>query len=497
MLKSIGLENYKCFEKLKVDNKEELEIAPLTVLCGVNSSGKSSIIKSLLMMKQSYESSYDENRLLLNGIYTKNGFFSDVVTNGVSDYFIIENSFPIYGDRRYSSKQENASFKELVKIYIGSNVLSNNNELQKVNINIKFTILGIKSTNSLSNPNFSITDNNLIQKIEIKLLLNGKIETFLLFQHLNEKNYRVDLKNFPTGNGLNNVSLLDSTCYFEGLKIVNLFFNGTIPQKFDTDKTLSNIFSIFRVISMQYREIEYIAPIRKEPQRRYFYDDSDYSVGTYGEYVAQILDIKANDNVIKILPPIQNNISYCKGKCILKDLVEQWLEYLNIPSYTLTSVMEMIKLNIGNFNILDVGFGISQILPIVVSSLLMNSYQTLILEQPEIHLHPSMQMNMADFLLEVSLSNRNIIVETHSEHIINRLIRRVIEDDTRTLQNKIAIYFIEQNSNKMSQIRKVIINDEIGIQSWPDGFFDQSANEQLKIMQAGIIKRQKIRDNIL
>lgn len=52
MLKSIGLENYKCFKKLMVDDKEELEIAPLTILCGVNSSGKSSIINSLLLQNK-------------------------------------------------------------------------------------------------------------------------------------------------------------------------------------------------------------------------------------------------------------------------------------------------------------------------------------------------------------------------------------------------------------------------------------------------------------
>lgn len=490
MLKSISLENYKCFEKLKVDDKEELEIAPLTVLCGVNSSGKSSIIKSLLMLKQSSESSYDENKILLNGVYTKNGLFNDIVTNGKSDYFVIENSFIIYANRRYSSKQENNGFKELSKLYINSKVIKNVEDIRQIKLNFRFTIASFGE-------NASNKDNNLIKKIEIKLLLNDRVETTMLFQHLSERNYKVILNNFPTGNGLNNLTLLDSTCYFEGLKIVNLFFNGTIPTMFDTDKALPNIFSIFRVVSMQYKEIEYIAPLRKEPQRRYFYDDSDYSVGTYGEFVAQILDIKEQENVIRTMPPVNDIITYCKGKDTLKNLVEYWLDYLGIPSYKLTSVMEMIKLNIGGYNILDVGFGISQVLPIIVSALLMNSYQTLILEQPEIHLHPSMQMSMADFLLEVSLSKRNIIVETHSEHIINRLVRRIIEDDTRRLKSNIAIYFIEQNLEKMSKIKKVIINDEIGIENWPDGFFDQAANEQLKIMQAGIKKRQKIRDNIL
>jgi len=96
MLKSISLENYKCFEKLKVDDKDELEIAPLTVLCGVNSSGKSSILKSLLMLKQSYEDNSVSNYILLNGKYIDNGTFNEVVfDNAKESYFSISNSFEI------------------------------------------------------------------------------------------------------------------------------------------------------------------------------------------------------------------------------------------------------------------------------------------------------------------------------------------------------------------------------------------------------------------
>ncbi len=94
MLKSISLENYKCFDKLKVDNKEELEIAPLTVLCGVNSSGKSSIIKSLLMMKQSYEDNTASNYMVFNGKYVDNGSFSEILNDkSKENKFTISDSF--------------------------------------------------------------------------------------------------------------------------------------------------------------------------------------------------------------------------------------------------------------------------------------------------------------------------------------------------------------------------------------------------------------------
>ena len=95
MLKSISLENYKCFEKLKIDDKEELEIAPLTVLCGVNSSGKSSIINSLLMLKQSYENNSTSNNLKINGQYIKAGTFEDISRNKTKDPIIFNVSYKL------------------------------------------------------------------------------------------------------------------------------------------------------------------------------------------------------------------------------------------------------------------------------------------------------------------------------------------------------------------------------------------------------------------
>lgn len=90
---------------------------------------------------------------------------------------------------------------------------------------------------------------------------------------------------------------------------------------------------------------------------------------------------------------------------------------------------DIVRLNISGHNIVDVGFGVSQILPIITQGLNMQKEETFILEQPEIHLHPKMQMKMADFILSLALSEKNVIAETHSDHIINRLCRRIMENE--------------------------------------------------------------------
>ena len=116
MLKEIGLESYKCYK-----NKAEFDIKPLTILCGVNSSGKSSIIKSLLLLMQSYENGASSNEITFNGKFCNCGNFDDVVFNGEGETFDIVNKFAIVNSM---DKNGNAydhsdivSYKELNKIY--------------------------------------------------------------------------------------------------------------------------------------------------------------------------------------------------------------------------------------------------------------------------------------------------------------------------------------------------------------------------------------------
>ena len=142
--------------------------------------------------------------------------------------------------------------------------------------------------------------------------------------------------------------------------------------------------------------------------------------------------------------------------------------------------------------IADVGFGVSQIFPIILEGLRMEKGATLMLEQPEIHLHPNLQMQMADYFISLALSGKQVLVETHSDHVINRLVRRIVEDETHNLQDLIGIYFIKPSENG-SVYEEVKIDETKGIVNWPPDFFDQTANEQMKIMQAGLKKRKNQR----
>ena len=134
-------------------------------------------------------------------------------------------------------------------------------------------------------------------------------------------------------------------------------------------------------------------------------------------------------------------------------------------------------------SIADVGFGVSQILPIIVEGCIMKQYQTLLLEQPEIHLHPKAQMKIADYLLSLALCKKNIIVETHSDHVINRLVRRCLENPK--LIDLISILFLNKDDEGVTRINPIHIDQHMGIDKAPADFFDQYAAETDMIIQKG------------
>lgn len=480
MLKSIGLENYKCFEKLRVDDKEELEIAPLTVLCGVNSSGKSSIIKSLLMMKQSYEDNTASNFMVFNGKYVDNGSFSDILyDNAKENKFTISDSFEISQKTGKFSK-DTTNLRDLRRLYY-------NNNINKFVIHYSITLVN----------GDDLFFANKIDKVNIKIDIykDEKIDyssTIMLKKKIKNK-YDIKFYNIPDVSGIrDSVNMGVCTCYFGSMSLNSIYQEGIKPE---TKLFIPTITSIFNMISNQHLQIRYIAPLRENPKRRYIVDKNIDSVGVSGEYTPLLLKKISKREWNGILAPIsEDNFSFSKEDMITKnifsDILNSWMNYLELGNVLLDeSQDEMIKVKINSHNIADVGFGVSQALPILTEGIYMSPAQTLLLEQPEIHLHPKMQMAMADFLLSLSVQNKSIIVETHSDHFINRIVRRYMEDVK--IRDKIKIYFIDKDMSNTSIITEVNIDEVDGALCENENFFYQFASETEKIIDAGYKNLQK------
>jgi len=140
----------------------------------------------------------------------------------------------------------------------------------------------------------------------------------------------------------------------------------------------------------------------------------------------------------------------------------------------------------------DVGIGISQVVPVIVTAL-DGSERLLAIEQPELHIHPRLQAEIADLFIEAIHSNKHrFIIETHSEHLILRLLRRIRETEVnkapanRTLRtDDLAIYYLKQEDGTSRALEiEVDVKGEF-IQPWPDDFFDIDFYERFNTGEQG------------
>ena len=121
------------------------------------------------------------------------------------------------------------------------------------------------------------------------------------------------------------------------------------------------------------------------------------------------------------------------------------------------------------------GFGLTQILPIVVAALSANKDDLLLIENPEVHLHPAGQAAMGEFLAEVAAAGVQVMLETHSDHVLNG-IRRAVKRDILSPEDA-AIHFFrprqEEESDGFAQVQSPVLNGDGNLDAWPEGFFDQ------------------------
>ena len=115
------------------------------------------------------------------------------------------------------------------------------------------------------------------------------------------------------------------------------------------------------------------------------------------------------------------------------------------------------------------GFGLTQILPIIVAALSAEKEDILIVENPEVHLHPAGQAQMGQFLADIARAGVQVIVETHSDHVLNGVRRSV--RDSRLTSEQVAIHYFRPRSDTSAQVKSPVLDDSGNIDDWPEGFF--------------------------
>ncbi|RLA82500.1 MAG: hypothetical protein DRG78_07050 [Epsilonproteobacteria bacterium] len=231
------------------------------------------------------------------------------------------------------------------------------------------------------------------------------------------------------------------------------------------------------------KDFDFISADRFGP-KNYHHADGNFSemkVGKFGEYTSIILNKEISNGVF--VEKLNEVLSFIFGNI---EIEPKAIDEANIFMYKIRNTKDT---NLGFKTPVNMPYGVSYVLPIIVSCLVRlygreksdNLIKTILIENPEAHLHPSAQSRLGIFLSDMANSGLKIILETHSDHIING-IRIAIKKET--IKNDDVLFNFFEQGEKLGQntIREISIDKEGNLSDWPKGFFDQYENDLMDLM---------------
>lgn len=474
----ISIKNFKAIKSL-----ENFELRPLTILSGVNSSGKSSFIQLILLLKQTLDLDSARNHLVLKGdLYDVNSFKDIVAGKDLSNKIKVTFEFSKEEDLAFSSESRITYFDSFASFIL--------------RVEVAFDFFSGKEYISDFTVSYVLPSgdkNELFVKFRTR---RGKDERYIADSNstiFGEKLWGRDL----TLSDLSFLSIFPNSYEITEVEVVSGAEDGDVGITNTSKKRhFPKMDGIKALINNTFGAISYIGPLRDQPLDEYSHSDIRQGVGKKGEYTAQILEIYSSQSIEYFKPTVTSDgIEYSLEKSSLLDAVRVWICKVfgiadNIYAKKQSDSYSIFLVNEFGLEttIKHVGFGISQVLPIIVEGLRLAPGTTLILEQPEIHLHPKLQSLLFDFLYSLVLNGRKIIIETHSDHFITRMRRRVAEDSKSEMQNNINLTFIESGAGEL--YFGTIELDNFGtLDYFPENFIAETSQEMKAIIKAQMKKR--------
>lgn len=240
-------------------------------------------------------------------------------------------------------------------------------------------------------------------------------------------------------------------------------------------------------------DVRYLGPLREAPHVLYDPGPSKLDLGVRGEYSAAVLHAQARTRVV--MPTVEGE----REQRQLGDALDYWLREFELADHARSEDRGRMGIGLSvtpqgldqEVDLTAVGVGVSQILPVILLCLLAGPGTLVILEQPELHLHPRLEHKLADFLLACARSGRQLVIETHSEHLVNRLRYRIASDATTHTQELIRLVYAE-NHEGVTSYRSPEINPYGGTgDDWPAGFLDLGAREAQELVRESLAKRKR------
>lgn len=449
MLRKIGLSHFKGWRELDID------LAPITFLFGSNSSGKTALLQALPLLKQTANSFDPKQHINFGGgprDYVDFGSYQDLVYGhntsrpiGLSLSWDLSTAFYI---PERSMDDGEASYN--TRVY----------EVRSIDYAVSWCL---DSDIFIEKLDYFIHSADEDYHVEVK---HNEGSEYLL-----EVSAPIDFEDIPeelvTVGPPESCYILPNEILFK-LPMDHLFLNQFFNREFESlmDKLL------------------YLGPLRQYPKRYYQWT---------GERKSQIIEPDGADAMATLISAARDNES-------LQEDVTNWLKQLGLVddfSIKSTDVRErfyevIVKIGDTESALVDVGFGVSQVLPVIAMLLSAPTGSIVLLEQPELHLHPNAQSALADLMLHAAEKRGlQLIVESHSEHLLRRLQRRIAEvEQAFARPENIKMYFCAPGE-RGSTICQVEVDKYGQIANWPPNFMGDISGDLHEMLKAALDQRQQ------
>ena len=243
-------------------------------------------------------------------------------------------------------------------------------------------------------------------------------------------------------------------------------------------------------------DVYHLGPLRAKPNRIYARSGvHPMDVGSAGESVVDAIVSSRERGVM-----VELSEGKTEGFVQLEQSVSYWLKRLGLAEdfaiQSLTQDNKWYKVGISTTEgapqvaITDVGVGVSQILPILVLCNYVPADSTVLLEQPEIHLHPAVQARLADVFIDAFQKNEvQIVFESHSEHLLRRLQRRIAEGELS--EHDVSLFFCSIQEDGESVVGELEVDQCGNIANWPKDFFGDQFGEVAAMSEAALSKTEE------